>query len=112
EWRAQLIDRTFAALEVFEQRTGQPLHTLLRFRVDHPDLLVADMARQLSGRLGQEPSAAWVYKHLHNARRKFADLLVEEVARTLDDPGGEDGGEELAELGLLQWCQPALDRSR
>src|SRR5215472_13067240 len=49
-------DRAFAALEAFEQRTGQPLHTLLHFRVEHPDLPVADMARQLSGRLGQEPS--------------------------------------------------------
>jgi RNA polymerase sigma-70 factor (ECF subfamily) len=110
EWRAQLIDRAFAALETFEQRTGQPLYTLLHFRVDNPDLPVADLARQLSGRLGQEPSAAWVYKHLHNARQKFADLLVAEVARTLDCPGAEDLGQELAEVGLLRWCQPALDR--
>jgi RNA polymerase sigma factor (sigma-70 family) len=112
EWRAQLIDRTFAALEAFERRTGQPLHTLLHFRVENPDLPVADMARRLSGRLGQEPSATWVYKHLHNARQKFADLLVAEVARTLDCPGVEQLGEELAELGLLRWCRPALDRSR
>jgi RNA polymerase sigma-70 factor (ECF subfamily) len=111
EWRARLIDRTFAALEAFEQRTGQPLHTLLHFRVEHPDLPVADMARQLAGRLGQEPSVTWVYKHLHKARQKFADLLVAEVARTLDFPGREQLGEELAELGLLRWCQPALGRS-
>ena len=112
EWRAQLIDRTFAALEAFERRTGQPLHTLLHFRVEHPDLPAADMARQLSGRLGQGLSAAWVYKHLHKARQKFADLLVAEVARTLDCPGVDELGEELAELGLLRWCRPALDRSR
>ena len=112
EWRAQLIDRTFAALEVFEQRTGQPLHTLLHFRVEHPEVPVADMARQLSARLVQEPSATWVYKHLHKARQKFADLLVAEVARTLDDAGAEQLREELAELGLLRWCLPALGRSR
>jgi RNA polymerase sigma-70 factor (ECF subfamily) len=112
EWRAQLIDRTFAALEAFEERTGQPLHTLLQFRADNPDLPVPDLARQLSGRLGQEPSAAWVYKHLHNARRKFADLLVAEVARTLDCPGAEDLAQELAELGLLRWCRPALERMK
>ena len=112
EWRAQLIDRTFAALEAFEQRTGQPLYTLLHFRVENLKLPVADMARQLSGRLGQEPSAEWLYKHLHKARQKFADLLVAEVARTLDCPGVEEVGQELAELGLLQWCRPALDRSR
>src|SRR5262249_21075290 len=44
EWRAQLIDRAFAALEAFEERTGQPLHTLLHFRVDNPDLPAADLA--------------------------------------------------------------------
>jgi RNA polymerase sigma factor (sigma-70 family) len=111
EWRAQLLDRTFAALEEFERWTGQPLHTLLHFRVEHPDLPVADLARQLSGRLGQEPSATWVYKHLHKARQKFADLLVAEVARTLDRPGVEELGQELAELGLLRWCQSALARA-
>jgi RNA polymerase sigma-70 factor (ECF subfamily) len=112
EWRAQLIDRAFTALEWFEKRTGQPLHTLLHSRVDHPDQPVAELARQLRGRLGQEPSAAWVYKHLHNARRKFADFLVAEVARTLDCPSAEELGQELAELGLLRWCQPALGRLR
>jgi RNA polymerase sigma-70 factor (ECF subfamily) len=111
EWRARLIDRTFAALEAFEKQTGQPLHTLLHFRVDHPDLPVAELARQLSDHLGQEPSATWVYKHLHKARQKFADLLVAEVARTLDCPSAEEVGQELAEVGLLRWCQPALDRS-
>jgi RNA polymerase sigma-70 factor (ECF subfamily) len=112
EWRAQLIDRAFAALEAFEKRTGQPLYTLLHFRVDNPDLPVAEMARQLSGRLGQEPAATWVYKHLHKARQKLADLLVAEVAQTLDGPGVDEVEQELAELGLLQWCRPALDRSR
>jgi RNA polymerase sigma-70 factor (ECF subfamily) len=112
EWRTRLIDRTFAALEAFEQRTGQPLHTLLHFRVENPELAVDDLARQLSDRLGQEPSAAWVYKHLHKARQKFAGLLVAEVARTLHCPGVQELGEELAELGLLQWCRPALDRLR
>jgi RNA polymerase sigma-70 factor (ECF subfamily) len=112
EWRAQLIESAFAVLEALEQRTGQPLYTLLHFRVEHPNLPVADMARQLSGRLGQGASAAWLYKHLHRARQKFADLLVAEVARTLDCPGAEEVGEELAELGLLQWCRPALERSR
>jgi RNA polymerase sigma-70 factor (ECF subfamily) len=111
EWRAQLIGRTFVALEAFEQRTGQPLYTLLQFRAENPELPVADMARQLCGRLGQEPTAAWLYKHLHQARQKFADLLVAEVARTLDCPGVEEVGEELAELGLLRWCRPALDRA-
>jgi RNA polymerase sigma-70 factor (ECF subfamily) len=112
EWRAQLIDRAFAALEAFEQRTGQPLHTLLHFRVENPELSVAEMARHLSGRLGQEPAPAWVHKHLHKARQKFADLLVAEVAQTLDCPGVEELGEELAALGLLRWCRPALDRWR
>ena len=57
-------------------------------------------------------STAWVYKHLHLARRKYADLLVEEVAQTLDHPDAEDLAQELGDLGLLKWCEPALRRWR
>jgi RNA polymerase sigma factor (sigma-70 family) len=110
EWRGRLIDLTFEALEEFERQTGNPLYTVLRFREEHPKMPVAEMAGRLGRRLGRELTTEWVYKHLHQARQKFADLLLEEVAQTLDDPGPEELAEELGALGLLKWCQPALRR--
>ena len=105
-----LIHQAFAALEEFERRSGHPFFTVLRFRQENPKMPVAVMAGHLSDRLGQALTTARVYKHLHRARQKFADLLVEEVALTLDPPGAEDLAQELGELGLLKWCRLALRR--
>src|SRR5262249_42768604 len=51
-WRDELLARAWAALEAFEGATGQPLHTVLRFRADHPELRSPQMAEQLAARLG------------------------------------------------------------
>jgi hypothetical protein len=55
-------------------------------------------------------SEAGVRQTLHRAREKFADLLLEEVARELDDPTPERLEEELSELSLLDQCRAALER--
>ena len=74
--------------------------------------LASEVAEKLGNRLGQELTTAWVYKRLHQARQTFLDLLVEEVAQTLDHPDMEDLARELGELGLLTLCRPALRRRR
>jgi hypothetical protein len=68
------------------------------------------MAEQLSARLGKPVSAAWVRKTLERARHKYADLLLHEVAQTLDNPTLEALEEELVDVGLLTYCRPALGR--
>jgi hypothetical protein len=45
-----------------------------------------------------------------HARRRFAELLLEEVARSLDPPTLERVTDELAELDLLDYCRPLLKR--
>jgi RNA polymerase sigma-70 factor (ECF subfamily) len=47
---------------------------------------------------------------LHRARDRFAELLFDEVSQTLDNPSRNDLEEELAELRLLEYCRPALQR--
>ncbi len=68
------------------------------------------MAEQLSTQLGKPLSAAGVRQTLHRARDRFADLLVDEVVQTLGRSAEEDLEQELIELNLLKYCQPALDR--
>jgi hypothetical protein len=51
-----------------------------------------------------------VRQALHRAREKFADLLLDEVAQTLDAPTTEQLEEEVLTLGLHIYCQPALQR--
>ena len=71
---------------------------------------MADGAEELSRSLGRPVTDAAFRQMLHRAREKFADLLLAEVAFSLGTDAGDAVGQELAELGLLVYCRPALDR--
>jgi RNA polymerase sigma factor (sigma-70 family) len=109
-WRDELLARAWQALEANERRTGQPFFTVLRFKVEHAAMPSAQMAEQLSGKLGKGVTAASVRQTLHRARDRFADLLLDEVVNSLDRPAASQLQEELIDLGLLEYCRPALDR--
>ena len=49
---------------------------------------------------------------LKRARDRFADLLLDAVAHSLEDATASALEEELSDLGLLGYCQAALDRLR
>lgn len=107
-WREELLARAWSALEQEQQQSGKPIYSVLRYRVDHPELRSPELAAGLAGELGREISAANVRVMLHRARERFASLLLDQVAQSLDDPGREALEEELIELQLLEYCRPAL----
>ena len=109
-WRAELLARSWAALEAQEKETGQPFYTVLRYRADNPTAPSAKMAEDLGARLGRALTAAGVRKTLERARDRFAELLLEEIVHTLGAPTAEQLEEELIELNLLEHCRAALDR--
>jgi len=109
-WRAELMNRAWQALAEVERQTGQVLYTVLRYRTDHPDVRSPQMAEQLAERLGKTVTGEWVRKRLHLAREKFTDLLVEEVARSVEDPTLPEIEHELVDLELLDYCRAALER--
>jgi RNA polymerase sigma-70 factor (ECF subfamily) len=109
-WRDELLARSWAGLAAVEQETGQPFHTVLRFRADHPDLPSPRLAEELSTQLQRPFTAAGVRQTLHRARDKFADLLLDAVAQSLTEPDPEQLQQELLDLGLLDYCRTALQR--
>jgi RNA polymerase sigma-70 factor (ECF subfamily) len=109
-WRQQLMDRTWLALGDVESKTGQPYHTILRFRADHPSLSSAELAQQLGAHLGKAYSIDAVRQALHRAREKFTECLLQEVEQSLEQPSRQRLEEELTDLGLLAYCRAALDR--
>jgi RNA polymerase sigma-70 factor (ECF subfamily) len=109
-WREMLIERTWEALARVEQETGQPYFALLRLKADQPELRAAGIAEQMSQRLGRAISDMAIRKTLQRARERFAELLLDEVARSIGSTRREDIEEELGELDLLAYCQPAVDR--
>jgi RNA polymerase sigma-70 factor (ECF subfamily) len=117
-WRQELVNRAWEALAQAEKRLGQPYATLLRLQEEQPGLRSAELAEQLAARLGRPFTAAGVRQLVHRGREVFGDLLVGEVARSLQvdltAPEGADRvEEELIELGLLfSYCKAALQRRR
>lgn len=109
-WRSELLATAWKALEQLERESGQPYHTVLRFRAGHPDLRSEEMAGQLGTRLGKPLTAAALRQTLHRAREKFAEILVGEVSQTLADPTLADLEQELIDVGLHEYCRPALER--
>ena len=103
-WREELIHQAWQALA----QSQPPLHAALRQHVENPDLAAAEIAQRLSASSGKPVSAGNVRVMLHRARQKFALLLVDEVARSLESPTRE---ELVAELRLLRWfdlCEAAV----
>jgi RNA polymerase sigma-70 factor (ECF subfamily) len=111
-WRTDLLNRSWDALADEERRTGRPMYTVLHFRAGNPDLRSAQMAEQLSVKLGKEVSADWVRKWLHAARERFADLLMAEVGASLREPTLDAVEQELIDLELFEYCRAALERWR
>ena len=109
-WREELLARTWEALAELENSSGTPYHVVLRFKVGHPDLRSAQLAAQLGLLLKKPLTEAGVRQIVHRARDKFADLLIEEVARSLESPDSERVEQELVDLNLLDYCRAALKR--
>jgi RNA polymerase sigma-70 factor (ECF subfamily) len=105
-WRAELLDKTWDALAA-DHPTG---HAALLLRVEQPELSSSQMAERLTERFGKPFTADAVRKALQRAHAQFSDLLLEEVARTLNDPAPADLENELRALDLLRYCRSALER--
>ncbi|SRR5579884_534208 len=109
-WRDEVLAKTWEALAKLQADSGKPYHDVLRFRAANPKLTSAQMAAALSVQLGKPLTDAGVRQTLHRAREKFAELLLDEVARSLNTDDTERLREELSDLGLLPYCQAALDQ--
>lgn len=111
-WRQDLIDRSLEALRGLEQGKDRFLYPVLRFRMDQPDLPSQEAAEVLSRQIGKPVTDGWLRKKLMQARHRFAGLLLEQVARSVNPPTIERVTDELSELKLLHYCGPLLKRLR
>lgn len=114
EWRAEIIAKAWEALAAYEQRTGRPYDTLLRYRAANRDCHSKDMARYLNESVAHTKpfTETAVRKLLQRAREQFAELLLNEVAMTMEDISTDELEKELAELKLLENCRSALQKRK
>lgn len=110
EWAATLLDRGWTALRRHAEETGQLLYEALRLRADDPGRRSAAIAEALAAKAGRPVSAPAARQLLHRAREKYAELLWREVAESIRATDPDAVKAELAELGLLAYCEPLLER--
>jgi hypothetical protein len=107
-WREELLEKTWNALG----RYNPTYKAALALRIQEPDMPSPLMAEQLTLQLGKPIAAALVRKALQRAHEKFADLLLDEVAASLETATPAELAQELSALDLLRYCRSALERRK
>lgn len=105
-WRAELLEQTWKALA----QANPTFHATLLLRIEDPDLPSPEMAERLTQHLGRPMTAENVRKTIQRAHAKFADLLLDLVTESLEEPTAEELEEELKSLDLLRYCRSAFER--
>ena len=111
-WREELLSHAWNSLAAAQRRSGQPYWDALRAKTAEPDLRSARLANRLASQTGRQWTDVAARQLLHRSRNLFADLLVDEVARSLGDTAHDKLEQELIELDLLSYCQAALHRRK
>ena len=110
EWRNNILNLAWAALEQYERdNESSSAFTLLQLRQEFPDDSSEQLAQRLSDKLGKEVRADAGRQQLKRARRRFADLLIREVADSLEDPSPEAVADELRTVGLYEYVGDILE---
>ena len=78
---------------------------MLFLRTEHPTSSSQELAREYQKETGTEVSADWIRQTLRRARLKFAELLTQEIGRTLKSSSKTEINDELAELGLKKYVE-------
>lgn len=108
-WRRVVLSGAWDALEVHEkEHDGNLFFTSLRALVDHPDDNSARLAERVSRACGRTVTPEGFRKQVSRARRLFAELLIGETSRTLDNPTPQKVEEELIEIGVMKYVRPFL----
>lgn len=108
-WRSCLLQRAWQRLEDYQQHSPKGRYfTVLQLCATYPGEDSQQLAARAGSVVGGTLSAHAFRKQVSRARRVFAELLVNEVAKTLDDPAPHDVEEELVDLGLMPYVHDYL----
>jgi hypothetical protein len=88
----------------------QPYYEVLKFRAENVHASSAEMAERMTDILAPDRpfTATRIRKMLERARKRFAQLVVNEVSRSLDHPTVDQLEQELVDLELLEYCRPVI----
>jgi RNA polymerase sigma-70 factor (ECF subfamily) len=108
-WRRVVLAGAWDALELHEnEHPGNLFFTALRSLVDHQDENSSQLAARVSQSCGRTVAPEAFRKQVSRARRLFAEFIIAETSRTLDDPTPQKVEEELIDIGVMKYVQPFL----
>lgn len=108
-WRRVLLASVWEALENHQrEHPGNLAHAVLRALTDHPREDSSQLAARVSAQCGRAIRPEAFRKQASRARRLFAELVVTETARTLDDPTPLNVEEELIEIDFMKYVRAFL----
>lgn len=109
DWQRCIMNKAWRALDSHERRAADNhFYTVLRLSVDHADEDSTKLAERASRKIGKPLRPDAFRKQVSRARRMFAELLLEEVTNTLEQPTPEQIEEELIEIGLMDYVRDFL----
>ncbi len=108
-WQRTVLDATWRSLEAFQRaNNGCVYYTLLQLRAANPD----DDSPQLAEKLSDATKKPWradaARQQLRRARLRFAQLLLEELSRSMKNATPDEIEEDLIDLGLMEYVRPFL----
>ena len=104
-WRQQLLTQAWSRLAEFEKESNNWFHTVLIVRSQNPDATSDELAALMSEKTGEPVTSDWVRQKLHRGRKKFSDLVTDEIRSSLSIHDKSTIEVELAELGLQKYIQ-------
>ncbi|MEI7684265.1 MAG: sigma-70 family RNA polymerase sigma factor [Planctomycetota bacterium] len=108
-WRKVVLTSVWEALENHQNdNPGSLNYSTLRTLVDHPQETSTQLAERVSRLCGRIVQPAAFRKQVSRGRRLFAELLVAEIARTLENATPLRIEEELIDIGVMKYVQPFL----
>lgn len=100
-WRSCLLDAAWQKLRQFQRANpGNLYHTILKLATDRPEETATELAARIRRQTGRDLRPDAFRQQHHRARRKYAELLVQQVEETLVERNAEQLDDELRELGL------------
>lgn len=102
-WRREVLTRTWDALDGADATSRTCYATVLRLRAQHPKSDSERLAVLAGTALDRDVNAAWLRQTLRRARARFADLLKQEIRKTLGAASCEEVDSELADLRLAKY---------
>jgi DNA-directed RNA polymerase specialized sigma24 family protein len=111
-WRDELLARAWKLLQAEQKPDGPPFYDVLRVRAEQPSASADELTIRLSEQVGRDLSATHLRQLLHRARERFAGLLINEAAESLDPDAAWTVEDELIELGLWEYCKDAANKTQ